>query len=444
MDGFRNYFEQLNEHNEVQMPRLFSELKKYKNHLVGIHFSNSDQISFNPMPSHHDPIGVYTFPKKYVEDEGLRKNAGFSKMPNIFILEPTYNAHVLNLNMNEQEAKNILVSMGIPREFYDDAGVRTMSRGEHPGHIFWSAIEGWRHKYHLTKNSSWNALFKKTGFNVLYDPGLSIIHSNEPSQVVYLEPKTFKVLNIIKNNLAAIISLIGSAFPDYKVINKNFKKTRSGFGEYSEYLFTDSTSEKYFVISIHSNTNSISITSCGGQRLDYSYAGDIKNIVNDIKQALENCEIDSKTKEDISNSPIQEIAKLYGLSLKEGQEEISRNYRVKEHHWNGAEKFHIVNVHLNYNPSTKYSLVSTLNLNFSKKREKEMYSFGDIDNYSYHAVLENPKNDPKESMNILLNRLESRIRLDLESDSFELQHKAKGALKDFLFIRKRVFQPKNH
>src|SRR5690606_10064934 len=59
-------------------------------------------------------------------------------------------------------------------------------------------IERWKNENNLSKNASWNGLFKKTGYNVLFDPGEKIIHWNEPSQLVFLEPGTYKVIETFR------------------------------------------------------------------------------------------------------------------------------------------------------------------------------------------------------------------------------------------------------
>lgn len=422
--SFKEYFYTILEHNEVQMPKLFSILKKYDNPYVGVHFSNIPQISFNPKPSHYDPIGVYCFPKKYVEEGNLKKNSGFAKSPNIFIVEPTTNAKVLNLDMGENTARQILISMGIPSEYYDDPSVQNKMRVNTPGHIFWSAMEGWRHKNNMSKNSSWNVLFKKTGYNVLYDPGKGIIHYNEPSQIVYLEPGTYKVLDVIKNNQAGVISLLRKEFPDFKLTNKTKK-----FGDGYYYYFEHPKTKKYFSVEIHKLNNQVTLSVCN-KRKYYMSDEDSSTIVDDIKRGLAECEVDKYPELDYSKSPIQEIAKTYGFSLAEGSHEIKRNYKSK------ADNY-LLKLSIQYHAPTSYSPDSSLNIVLQRNSEKGGYFA--MGNYHYYNGIQNPEGSPKEMMDKLLDSVEAHARGDSKLDDFDRSYKGKTALKDIEFLRKRVF-----
>jgi hypothetical protein len=421
---FKEYFQTILEYNEAQMPKVFSALKKYTNPLTSVHFSNQSQVSFNPKPFHADPIGVYGFPKEYVEKGNLKKNSGFAKNPNIFILEPTDKAKILNLDMDEQTAKNILQSMDIPPDYYDDVGVNERSRGKTPGHIFWSTLEGWRHKNQITNNASWNALFKKSGYNTLYDPGKGIIHYNEPAQIVFLEPQTFRILDVIKNNQAGIISLLKKEFPDFKITNRTKKS-----GDTLYYYFQQPNSKRFFSIEVHKLNNEVSLSVCNNRK-SYGYEGDSLTIVDDIKQMLERCEVDQYPELDYSKSPIQEIAKTYGFSIEEGSQEIKRNYKSKSDNY-------LLKLSIRYHAPTSYSPDSSLNIVLQRNSDSGGYFA--LGNYHYYNGIQNPKGSPEEMVDKLLEAVESHARGDSKLDDFDRSYKGKTALKDIEFLRNRVF-----
>ena len=74
--------------SEMVMPKLFDKVKQLKGEHSGVHFSKSDQLSFNLQPNHFDPIGIYVFPKKYLLEGGLSANTMFAAYPYAFLIEP--------------------------------------------------------------------------------------------------------------------------------------------------------------------------------------------------------------------------------------------------------------------------------------------------------------------------------------------------------------------
>ncbi len=189
------------EYNEAFMPELFQALRRSNNPLTGVHFTNHTGVGMNPKPSHTDPLGVYAFPKDFVEELRLYRQSYFAKAKNMYVLEPTDKAKVLNLAMDESTLEDVLDDMGLTDYLQDpDVYHKSVYKSRLSyGHRLWGIIEKYINDNSLPKNSTWNTLFKRAGYNVLYDPGLSIIHSNEPSQIVYMEPGTYKVMEYKKD-----------------------------------------------------------------------------------------------------------------------------------------------------------------------------------------------------------------------------------------------------
>lgn len=85
MIQFKDYIFLLNEWTRELMPDIYAALEKYDDPMVGVHFSKgvgedkkTPHIGLNMNPFHHDPIGIYAFPKDYVLSGKLEKNRGFS------------------------------------------------------------------------------------------------------------------------------------------------------------------------------------------------------------------------------------------------------------------------------------------------------------------------------------------------------------------------------
>ena len=168
------------ERYDAYLSKLYKELRTEDyGPYTCVHFGRTEKVGIYTKPSHHDPIGVYAFPKDYVLNN--IKNTGFANMAYSHILTATPKAKVLNLNMTMNRASSLLSLMGIPTTYLVDASTYHNS-GASAGHLFWGSMERWRNENNLSKNASWNGLFKKTGYNVLYDPGEKIIHWAEPSQ----------------------------------------------------------------------------------------------------------------------------------------------------------------------------------------------------------------------------------------------------------------------
>jgi hypothetical protein len=198
----------LNEWTREMMPKVYDALEKYDDPMVGIHFSKgvpydrdnnrkAPHIGITVNPFHNDPIGIYAFPKDYVLGGKLEKNAGFREFVNYYIVKPSSRANILNLStMSEQDAIDILKKMGIGENAYRNQNIYHKSGKMDVGHRFWGTLEVMRKQIYgeHSKNVSWNNLFKKTGYNVLYDDGNGIIHTNEPNQIIYLESSAMEIL----------------------------------------------------------------------------------------------------------------------------------------------------------------------------------------------------------------------------------------------------------
>ena len=192
---------------------LLDFLKESQDDLY-VNFSSIPRFENNPVrkPSHHDPIGIYAFPKEYILQE-TAGNEGFFGMPYISVFKVKGNANTLNLsNITEDEARNMLKKMGI-EDYINKEYFR--KKGPKGGHTLWHTMEKYIALNELSKNITWNKLFKMAGdFDVLKDDGDKIIHSNEPSQIVVLNKNVIETVKRIENPYKTYVSSFFSNMAD--------------------------------------------------------------------------------------------------------------------------------------------------------------------------------------------------------------------------------------
>ena len=73
----------------------------------------------------------------------------------------------------------------------------------------------------------WNSLFRKIGILGVIDNGDGIIHTNEPSQAVFFNTKSFEVVDIIKNSQSSYKTY--SSIPDRNINKKSIRTMAKAF-----------------------------------------------------------------------------------------------------------------------------------------------------------------------------------------------------------------------
>lgn len=481
--NFNTLFKLISETSEEFLPKMFQILKNDSSPLIGVHFSSGiikdpkhdiNKVAFPKMkttqflgknfkPAHADPFGIYAFPKDYVLKGGLQNNIGFASKPYIFILKPSSKASILNLDMTEEKAVSVLNQMGIPRSFYDREDLwHSGSRGKEllPGHRFWSAIEVYKKENDLSRNSSWNILFNKTQYNTLYDPGLKIVHPNEPSQIIYLKKEAYEVVDVINQRpFRDILKRIKSEFPNFKVRKKD---------TYENINFDFHSPNNYFNLFFDKNRYALTAKVNGkdGHILfttypDHSNYGikskhdNIESFINAIKQELK-----EEKNENPTDPIIQKIAKLFGVKIDKDQYDntimIERYYIRKETEYNySRQKDEIKQYKILfkiYGYTSKYTENSRIGILLRCDPVQKSW-ISNSGHYSFNDFIEI---DGSESIIPLVNKLFNLIYKEIynlnkksnqdieKSESYnayfyESLERSKNALKDLNFIRKRVF-----
>ena len=415
----------LKEYNENRFPKLFRVLEKYNTPDICVHFSNSEFVNTNPRPVHHDPLGVYGFPIDYVKSGGLKRNQGFYNKPYIHILKAKSSAKVLNLSeLTEPQAKKILSDMGIPESYLDESTTYHNS-GDSVGHKFWGSMERWRVENDATKNSSWNTLFRKSGYNVLIDTGSSIIHSNEPQQMVFLEPNTFKIIDTIKKDNSNVISSFVRAFPDMKP-----RVSTSSFGKEKHLTLTDPSGVSINVSSYEESGFRVNIYGIVGEYYkSYDLTHPVDSAIRDTKEALSKAEpSEYTTKRKASDKIVKElldtIAETYGLRKHKYNEGV-----LTRIYGQGGRKI-ILRMHVFESEGKPY-----FDMSVNRNRPYGFDNFF-ISSDSKEITEDNIKQVVSDSIDALLKKNEENIEQEEKRGSYD--HGAEDARKFIEFLKNKV------
>ena len=443
-DLYSNY---ITESTETILPEVFEELNMYDDSLVGVHFSNGIDIKddkgipylgLNKKPFHHDPIGIYVFPKSYVLSGKLSKNGGFYSMKYFYIIIPSKSANILNLSkITKSEYERILIQMGIPTRYWSDEGLYHRSTNDmSDGHKFWSIIERYKGSKGLSKNVSWNTLFRKTGYNVVYDEGDSIIHSNEPSQIIYLETNAYEVLYTNKNKhpIDTLFALFAKSFPDWRIRKKKYYDNIQ--------LYLESPKKYYISVQPHNQGFSIQV---GGFKESFHrnimWEDFNSSIIEEIKEFINNNKYNTDIIRPLSYfNLIEKISKTYGLATKVNvrsrELEISKNYT-------DGDKTYMINFRLNEYGNELYCYLTKSN---SEPKNKNKYR-SNLNEYDIRSrvSIASVDEDIGKIMGDLFKKMEfdakERYNRDDEYSYLNIS-KYEAILKTISFIKNRVFHIK--
>jgi hypothetical protein len=228
-----NLFEKRS-HPELN-PKISREeiLEKYKDRDdIFISYVSKFKVGVNPKSEYDTPIGIYTYPLKRMYNQILTNKVPFAGHNKYLAIIECGIAFELRDYNNEKwrrdvakltdwfefdffsldnEYKEYLISalsLHGPEDVINDEtdfsnlhiyevieAVKLMTKGYIPGAKLWyvtNILSGFNPK-------KWNALLRKLGYRAIYDNGDGIIHENEPTQCVLLDPKAYEVLEIIEN-----------------------------------------------------------------------------------------------------------------------------------------------------------------------------------------------------------------------------------------------------
>jgi hypothetical protein len=327
--------------------------------------------------------------------------------------------------MSEQDAIDILKKMGIGENAYRNQNVYHRSGKMDVGHRFWGTLEVMRKQIYgeHSKNVSWNNLFKKTGYNVLYDDGNGIIHTNEPNQIIYLESSAMEILEQgtqdDPNN--KIYSFFIKQFPELRP-----EKIDGYWGNELLRLISNKGYELNVVLPDRIDNYSklivfIKDTNLGKSKpLDeFEINGNLGDFVIGLKEKLAKVEGEYEEQREKEVPPVLEsISKRFNIKLKKderGDWEIKQKYQ-------DADKDYIITFYIRTHND---EIIFVLN-----KKQKSMYynTFG----YNEAALIKyRERYSPEEIVDMGLKELEFK-----RYGSVSVNH---DAMKTIGLLRKRVF-----
>lgn len=176
-----------------------------------ISFVNVDKIGVNPKSIHDTPIGVYTYPLEWVLEEEDVPYRGETTPKKVKVLKAV-SGKVLDNTLTETEYDKLIEKLRNLKTWYLEMSFEKFvmltakkARKQTPFGKLWNVtrvISSQKYKDYTTKNLgetghpvSWNKLLRDLGFDYVQDNGHGIIHPSEPTQAVFLDPKSYKVID---------------------------------------------------------------------------------------------------------------------------------------------------------------------------------------------------------------------------------------------------------
>lgn len=191
-----------------------------------VSFTSVDKIGINPQSTYNTPIGIYTYPLKYVMDMNRPSDVPWAgDSPNMWIIRPTkpvlrletYNnldvdadkiSKFLSKNLSDQKEVVALVNEAISsvRKSENMDASRMWNLCRMVGRTF-GKLSNTVRKDSKSRELSNDVVYfnyairKILGYHVVRDDGLGIIHSSEPIQTLFLSKDAFEVVEKLRNNV---------------------------------------------------------------------------------------------------------------------------------------------------------------------------------------------------------------------------------------------------
>lgn len=165
-----------------------------------IHFSDHPMVTMNPKGSHQDPAGTFFFPADHVP-----KYAIWSEKTYKFSARLKPGARVLELaTMTDTQLDTILKLTGARAAF--DAYIQQYPPTDRKTLVdmAWSTI---RSHYMKSVPAAWTKALMTAGWDAVYDDS-GAIHSSEPQQLVVLNPRVIKLVDMERQKMPVFASMI--------------------------------------------------------------------------------------------------------------------------------------------------------------------------------------------------------------------------------------------
>lgn len=228
VDVLKKYYEQ----DSTETPTYF------------ISYTDINKIGINPSTEYKTPIGIYTYPLVYMYEAVTQNAVPFASdrqyiqlvkrttdkilqtktynkktyEANVRKLEDLYNNNIEIVRKNSSAAaKRLSGYVKLQEDKLEDFShikqiahklaannvkrFQSRSKQEQLTCLIWSLTQTL--SYLLNKSNpvvKWNSLLRYIGFELVIDTGLGFIHSNEPTQAVFLEKSALYLVSTLLNN----------------------------------------------------------------------------------------------------------------------------------------------------------------------------------------------------------------------------------------------------
>jgi hypothetical protein len=209
--------------------KALEELKKY----IGsdgepTHFftmTEINKVGINPQSRYNTPLGIYAYPLTSEYYNHLIKAslpfAGNKPYINLFTIKDNlFNVNDYDRNTLSDDIEKLRNVVSLDMDTAEKAFKEAKLHANNSVAKFWNLTRI------ISKDSmGWNALLRKLGYTNFYDPGSSLIHPSEPTQILILDPR--------------IISIVESFLNPYAIGNENYKTEK-----YDESIIKQKTRQK--------------------------------------------------------------------------------------------------------------------------------------------------------------------------------------------------------
>lgn len=197
-----------------------------------VSFTEIDKLGINPQSSYNTPIGIYTYPMKYVLKHRTSRDLPFAgDRKNIWVVRSTVSELFLedydslerdirkikdyltdSMKLEDSEANGIINDAIKSATFSNNLDASRMwNIARKVAKLMDNRSKSTRKETNYDKKGHdtvyFNTVLRKVlGYRAIVDNGLGIIHSNEPNQAVFLDTSSFEVVEKIAQNVMALTS----------------------------------------------------------------------------------------------------------------------------------------------------------------------------------------------------------------------------------------------
>lgn len=210
---------ELNKHRDRGVRTVVQMLHNRRTDNVGISMTELPKLGINPKTEYSTPVGVYFYPAYYYIDEygsvPFKEDAPYIQvfefdygklLSTHDYTESDYDRDVNSLMANYPDAVSEIKQLYSQAE--DEAKIKIpagyiwyityklstwLAYGE--GHVPYMGTKGKALKHSII----WNTMLRQLGYDVVIDDGSGVIHGNEPTQGVILNPRIMRLIGTVNN-----------------------------------------------------------------------------------------------------------------------------------------------------------------------------------------------------------------------------------------------------